>query len=88
MQHKNWPQIFDRIALTKDLGRFGLKRGDVATVVDSVPHPSSGPAGIVLEVTNALGSSLHTVIVTLADIEPLRADEVLAVRQLTTAGSE
>jgi hypothetical protein len=37
----------------------------------------------VLEVTNALGESLQVVIVTASDVEPLNANEVFAVRQLS-----
>jgi len=55
----------------------------VATLVDTVPHPSGGPDGLVLEVTNALGESLRVVIVTPEDVEPLRANEVFAVRDLS-----
>lgn len=76
------PVLYDRVALTRDLDDQGLKRGDVATIVDTVPHPSGGADGVVLEVTNALGDPLQVVVVTAADIEPLSADEVLAVRQL------
>jgi hypothetical protein len=76
------PALYDRVALARDLDEHGLKRGDVATVVDFAPHPAGGPEGIVLEVTNALGDSLQVVIVTAADIEPLSANDVLAVRQL------
>ena len=74
------PALYDRVALARDLDEHGLKRGDVATVVDVVPHPSGGPDGLVLEISNALGDSLQVVIVTPADIEPLSANEVLAVR--------
>jgi hypothetical protein len=74
--------LYDRVALTRDLNQHGLKRGDVATLVDKVLHPAGGPEGFVLEVTNALGDSLQVVVVNADDIEPLHADEVLAVRTL------
>ena len=76
------PALYERVALARDLEDHGLKRGDVATVVDFVPHPTGGPDGVVLEVTNALGDSLQVVIVTPSDVEPLNANEILAVRQL------
>ncbi len=76
------PVLYERVALARDFVEHGLKRGDVATVVDFAPHPVGGPEGIVLEVTNALGDSLQVIIVTPADIESLSANEVLAVRQL------
>lgn len=78
--------LYERIALARDLDEHGLKRGDVATVVDTVPHPTGGLDGLVLEVTNALGESLQVVIVTPRDVEPLQANEVLTVRQLAKTG--
>jgi hypothetical protein len=74
--------LYERVSLTRDLPEFGMKRGDVATFVDKVPHQSGGPEGLVLEVTNALGDSLHVIIVSPEDVEPLHASDVLTVRQL------
>jgi hypothetical protein len=75
--------LYDRVALARDLEQHGLKRGDVATIVDTVPHPDGGPVGLVLEVTNALGESLQVVVVSPDDVVPLHANEVLAVRELS-----
>lgn len=80
------PSLYDRVAITHDLDEHRLKRGDVATVVDTVPHPSGGTDGLVLEVTNALGESLQVVVVTPEDVEPLHANEVLTVRELSRTG--
>ena len=80
------PALYDRVALTRDIDEHSLKRGDVATLVDVAPHPSGGPEGMVLEVSNALGEPLRVVIVARDDIEPLQADEVLTVRSLARAG--
>jgi hypothetical protein len=79
----NRPSLYDRVALAHDLEEHGLKRGDVATFVDRVPHPSGGPEGLVLEITNALGESLQVVIVSPDDVEPLHANEVFAVREVS-----
>jgi hypothetical protein len=78
------PKLYDRVALTRDIPDHGLKQGDVATLVDVAPHPNGGPDGLVLEIANALGESLRVAIVTAGDIEPLNANEVLAVRQLAS----
>jgi uncharacterized protein DUF4926 len=78
-------QLYDRVALRASFPEHGLRSGDVATVVDFVDHPSSGPRGCVLELFNALGESLGVVAVPEDAVEPLRADEVLAVRPMTVA---
>ena len=79
------PKLYDRVALSRDIADSGLKCGDVATLVDTVPHPNGGPIGLVLEVTNALGESLQTVVVSPDDVSPLHANEVLTVRALSQA---
>jgi hypothetical protein len=75
-------ELYQRVALRCDLPEHNLKKGDVATVVDFVPHPEGGETGAVLEVFNALGESILTVVMPLSAVEPLRADAVLAVRPL------
>jgi hypothetical protein len=68
-----------------DIAEHGLKRGDVATLVDVVPHPNGGENGCVLEVFNAVGESITIVTVRQSDIEGLHADEILSVRLLAKA---
>lgn len=58
----------------------------MATLVDFVEHPSTGPRGCVLELFNALGESIGIVTVPEDAVEPLRADEVLSVRPIAVAG--
>lgn len=78
--------LYQRVALTVDKPNIGLKKGDVAMLTDSVPHPSGGEGGYVLEVFNALGESIAVVTVKESHVEPLQEDEVLAVRHLAKAG--
>ncbi|MEQ1912671.1 MAG: DUF4926 domain-containing protein, partial [Vicinamibacterales bacterium] len=77
--------LYDRVALRTSFPEYALRAGDVATLVDFVEHPSSGPRGCVLELFNALGESIAVVTVPEDAIEPLRADEVLAVRPVAAA---
>jgi Domain of unknown function (DUF4926) len=78
--------LYDRVALTRDLGEHGLRKGDVGVVVDYVRHPQVGEDGALLEIFNAVGESIAVIAVRISDIEPMRADEVLAVRSLAKAG--
>jgi hypothetical protein len=80
-----WP-LYQHVALRRDLPEHGLKKGDVATLVDYVPHPEGGEQGCVLEVFNALGESIAVVAVRESEVEGLHADEVLSVRPLAKAG--
>jgi hypothetical protein len=67
-------------SLTRDIPTEGLRKGDVAYLLERIPHPSGGEPGCVMEVFNAIGESLTVVTVPESAVEVLRADEVLAVR--------
>ncbi len=73
-------ELYERVALTRDIPTEGLRKGDVAYLLERIPHPSGGEPGYVLEIFNAIGESLTVVAVPESAVEVLRADEVLAVR--------
>lgn len=75
-------KLYDNVALARDFPEHGLRRGDVATIVDRVPHPEGRESGVVLEVFNAIGESIKTIAVPESAIEALNADEVLTIRNL------
>lgn len=80
MTYKNYTEI----VLAKDLQEKGLKKGDVATIVDH--HPvSHGEDGYSLEFFNALGTTLAVVTIPESSIEPLRENEIFNVRALEVA---
>lgn len=79
-------ELYQHVALLRNLGDKGVKKGDVAVLVDYVPHPAGGEEGCIIEIHNALGESLWIVAVKQSDIEPSNAGEVLAVRPLAHAG--
>lgn len=73
-------ELYQEVALTCDLPEHKLRAGDIATLVDFVPHPSNGEEGCILEVFNAVGESLAVIAVPISVIESLRPDEILTVR--------
>jgi Domain of unknown function (DUF4926) len=75
-------ELYQDVALTCDIPEHHLRIGDVATLIDYVPHPTVGKEGCVLEVFNAKGESIAVVAVPVSAIEALRADEILTVRSL------
>lgn len=76
------PARYNEVALTRDLPAEKLKQGDVAVLIDYVPHSTGGEEGAVLEIFNAVGESLAVVMVPSSAIAPLRADQVPTVRPL------
>ena len=76
--------LFSRVALQIDLPEYGLRRGDVATIVDH--HPvSGGEDGYSLEVFNALGETIVVVVLAESQIAPMMRNEVLQSRMLEQA---
>jgi Domain of unknown function (DUF4926) len=78
-------ELYQEVALTRDFPEHGLKAGDIATLIDLLPHPNDGEEGCILEVFNAIGESLKVIAVPRSAIEVLRPDEILAVRSLAKA---
>jgi hypothetical protein len=78
-------ELYSQIALAEDIPEHGLKRGDVARVVETIPPEHAEPRSYVLEVFNALGESMNVIIVAAKQIEPLRNDEYFTVRHMQEA---
>lgn len=72
--------LFTRVALAEDLPRENLRRGDVATIVESYEGRPGQEPGYELEVFNAVGDTIAVVTVRESQIDALRSDEVFAVR--------
>ena len=80
---KNW-QVLEKVVLKKDIPKRGLKKGDVATIVEH--HPvSDGEDGYSLELFNALGDTIAVITVPESSIEPLTEDEIFSIRSFATA---
>jgi hypothetical protein len=77
-------ELFSRVALREDFSEHGLRRGDVATIVDH--HPvKAGDDGYSLEVFNALGETIAVLVVSESQIAPMMRNEVLQIRVLDQA---
>ncbi len=78
-------ELYQEVALTCDVPEYNLRAGDIATLVDFVPHPSNGEEGCILEIFNAVGESLAVIAVPISIVEVLSSDEILTVRSLAKA---
>jgi len=77
-------ELFEEVILTKDVPKKGLKRGDVATIVEH--HPvSGGEDGYSLELFNALGDTIAVITLSESAIEPLTVNKIFSVRSLAVA---
>ena len=75
-------ELFQIVALARDIPEKKLRRGDVATIVDYHPDPDGIEPGYSLEAHNALGETIEVIVVAESDIQALRADELLSVRTI------
>ena len=76
------PELYSEVALTRDIPGENLLKGDVATLIDYVPHPAGGEEGAILEIFNAVGESIQVLTVPVSAIMALRPDQVPAVRSI------
>ncbi len=74
------PKLYQRVMLKRDLPADDLKAGDLAWLVDYVPHPAGGEEGAVLEIFNILGDSVALVTVPVSAIRTLKADFIPTAR--------
>ena len=76
------PELYKEVAVTQDIPNENLRVGDVAVLVDYVPHPTGGEEGAILEIFNAIGESIAVVTIPVAAIAPLSSNQLPAVRPL------
>jgi hypothetical protein len=74
-------QELDLVVLTRDVEEFGLKSGDVGTVV----HCYGQGEAFEVEFVAASGETVAVLTLMPADIRPLSGREILHVRELTLA---
>lgn len=77
-------KLYKQAVLKRDVPAERLRAGDVVTLVDRVTA-RSGKKGFAIEVFNAIGDTIAVTAVDEDALEPLRADEVWAVRRLEPA---
>ncbi|MEA5467954.1 DUF6883 domain-containing protein [Spirulina sp. 06S082] len=75
-------ELYQEIALTCNLPETQLKQGDIATLIDFVPHPNNRETGCVLEIFNTIGESIKVVTVPISAIKPLTEKDILTTRPL------
>jgi hypothetical protein len=75
--------LYTDVALACDLPEHRLCRGDVVRLVEHHRAPN-GEEGYSVEVLGAKGQTMAVVAVPVTALEPLRDDEILSVRNMTT----
>ena len=79
------PELYKRIYLVRDVPEENLKQGDVAYVIDYLPHPQGGEEGAILEIFNAVGKHQGITTVPVSAIAALNENQRMAVRPLAQA---
>jgi hypothetical protein len=74
-------KLHTNVAFSEDIPQHGIKKGDIATIVDF--HPSvNDEDGYSLEVFNAIGQTIAIVVAGKSKIERLKDNETWHVRRL------
>ena len=78
-------ELYQRVALTRDLPEHNLCKGDVAVMVEYLPGTSAsgGENGYALEIFNAVGETIAVVMVPVSAVQPLTENEIFQVRPLS-----
>lgn len=79
--------MFSRVALKIDVLEHGLRRGDLATIVEYHKGRLGQEPGYSLEVFNAVGETVAVITLRESQIESLSAKEILHVRPLAAAAA-
>jgi hypothetical protein len=74
MKHK----LLDCVVLVRDLPEFGLRAGDLGTIVAIYQ-----PAGLEIEFIKASGQTQTVLTLTEADVRAIKADDIISVRPLS-----
>lgn len=75
-------EMFSRVALKTDVPENGLRKGDLATIVEYHEGLPGQEPGYSLEVFNAVGDTVAVIALGESQIETLREDEILCARVL------
>ena len=76
-------ELYKDAVLMCDVPEHRLKRGDIVKLVDHHIAPD-GTEGYSIEVFNALGDTIAVTAVSASALEPLREDEILCARLVTS----
>jgi hypothetical protein len=74
MKHK----LLDCVVLAKDLPEFGLRVGDLGTIVAIYE-----PDGLEIEFIKASGETQAVLTLTETDVRPIKSDDIMSVRPLS-----
>jgi hypothetical protein len=66
-------ELYKEVIITQDIPEYNLRSGDVATLIDYVPHPEQGEEGAILEIFNDLGESMQVLTVPKSSIQSWQA---------------
>jgi len=67
-------ELYKKVVFIKDLPEYNLRSGDVATLIDYIPHPEQGEEGAILEVFNDLNESVKILAVPKSSIQVWHRD--------------
>ncbi len=77
--------LYQRVVLTQDLPKEGLRAGDVGVIVEHYPARADVPEGYEVEVFAAIGQTAAVVSVPESAVRQATEHEVLSVHEIARA---
>jgi hypothetical protein len=77
--------LHQRVVLTQDLPKEGLRVGDIGVIVEHYPARADVPEGYEIEVFAANGQTVAVVSVSASAVREVTEHEVLSVREMARA---
>jgi hypothetical protein len=78
-------ELYSQVALTTNIPKYGLREGDVVTLVEFLEGDDNLPNAYVCEVFNAVGDTIAVCTVKEEQLHALSKNEILHIRTLETA---
>jgi hypothetical protein len=63
-------ELYKPVIITQDFPEYNLYSGDIATLIDSIPHPEQGEEGAILEIFSEMDESVKILTVPQSSIQP------------------
>ncbi|WP_428666877.1 DUF4926 domain-containing protein [Runella sp.] len=78
-------ELYSQAALTIDIPKYGLQKGDVVTLVEFLEGDENLPNAYMCEVFNAIGDTIAVCTVKEDQLAQLSKNEILHIRSLEAA---
>lgn len=78
-------ELFSQVALAEDVPEYGLRLGDIVTIVELMPANDHHATGYIVEIFSVTGRTLDVIGLLESQLEPLRPNAIPSMREYAEA---